>query len=65
MAAVSEVLLTKVVVLGEPFHWTVELAIKLLPLSASVKPEPPAVAVLGLMLPRLGAGLGAWEIVKV
>jgi hypothetical protein len=65
MAAVSEVLLTKVVVRGEPFHCTVELAIKLVPLRASVKPEPPAVVVLGLMLPRLGTGLGAGEIVKV
>jgi len=40
---------------------------KLPPFTVSVKPEPPALAVLGLMVVRLGTGLGgggAGEIVK-
>jgi hypothetical protein len=42
-----------------PFHWTVELEIKLLPVAVRVKVEPPAVAELGLMEERMGTGLPA------
>ena len=57
IAAVSRVLLTKVVVLAEPFHRTVEPLMKLLPLSVRLKVAPPAVAELGEMPDKAGAGL--------
>ena len=66
MVAVSRALLTKVVVRALPFHWTFEPEIKLAPVRASVNPEVPVVAALGLTLVRLGTGLGgAGEIVKL
>ena len=56
-AAVSRVLLTKVVVRAVPFHLTVELPIKFVPLSVSVNAVPPAVAELGEMPDKAGTGL--------
>src|SRR2546427_7669101 len=47
MAAWSWVLLTKVVVRAVPFHCTRDDATKLLPLTVSVKPTPPAWALPG------------------
>ena len=41
-----------------PFHWTVEELMKFVPVRASVKPDPPTVAVLGLMLANVGTGFG-------
>ena len=41
MVAVSLELLTKVVLRALPFHWTVELAIKLPPVKVSMKPRYP------------------------
>ena len=63
--AVSVELLMYAVVLGAPFHRTVELEMKLLPLTVSVKPGSPAVAVLGEIKARIGAGFGATLIVKI
>jgi hypothetical protein len=56
IAAVNRVLLTKVVVRADPFHFTVEVLTKLLPLTVSVKAAPPAVADAGLRLVIMGAG---------
>jgi hypothetical protein len=55
IAAVSWESLTKVVVRFEPFHLTVELETKFVPLTVKVKAELPAVAELGLMLVSAGA----------
>ena len=57
MAAVSFVLLTKVVVRSLPFQRTFEVLTKLVPVTVSVKPSPPAVAEVGLILVMVGAGL--------
>jgi hypothetical protein len=57
IAAVSCVALTNVVVRFEPFTWTVAPFTKFEPLAVSVKPGPPAVAVLGEMLLSDGAEL--------
>jgi len=57
IAAVSCVLLTKVVVRFEPLTRTTELLTKLLPLTVSVNPEVPAVALLGEILLNDGDGL--------
>src|SRR5438552_16903551 len=54
MLAVKRVELTKVVVRGEPFHWTPAPETKLAPSAVSVKAGPPALAVLGVRLCRLG-----------
>jgi hypothetical protein len=59
-----------VVVRELPFHRTVELEMKLAPVSVNVKADPPAVAVLGEIPVRVGMGLGgggggAAEIVNV
>ena len=55
-AAVSRVPFTKVVVRAVPFHLTVELLMKFVPLSVSVNAEPPAVAELGAILDKPGTG---------
>ena len=57
IAAVSCVLLTKVVVRFEPLTCTTEPLMNLLPFTVSVNPALPAVALLGEMLARDGAGL--------
>src|SRR5512134_2338181 len=53
-AAVSRVLLTKVVVRFEPFSRTVELERKLEPLTVKLKAGPPADTVLGSILVSTG-----------
>ena len=55
--AVSFVLLTKVVVLDDPFHWTVEPLTKLNPLTVSVKAGPLTVELGGLKLAIAGHGI--------
>jgi len=64
IAAVSWLLETNVVVRSEPPHFTTAPLTKLVPLTVSVKPAPPAVAEEGLKPVRLGTGLDAW-IVKL
>ena len=56
IAAVSWVALTKVVVRLVPFQRTVAPLTKLLPFTVSVKPPPPAVALLGERELNVGAG---------
>ena len=48
-----------------PFHLTTEPLTKLVPLTVSVKADPPAVAEEGLMLVVVGTGLSGTLIVKV
>src|SRR5258705_498422 len=62
MAAVSWVLLTKVVVRLAPFQRTTELLTKLVPVAVRVKAAAPAVALVGVTEVSVGAGL---LIVKV
>src|SRR6267143_5645078 len=62
IAAVSCVALTKVVVRAAPFHCTVAPFTKPLPVSVSVKPAPPTIALDGDSVVSVGAGL---LIVKV
>jgi len=57
IVAVSCVGETNVVARAAPFQFTVELLKKLPPLTVSVAVGPPAVALVGLMLPRVGARL--------
>ena len=57
--AVSWLALTNVVERFEPFQRTMDVEMKLLPLTVSVKPVPPAVAEVGLMLVMLGTGFAA------
>ena len=57
IAAVSCVALTYVVVRFEPFHRTTELPMKFVPLTVSVKADPPAVAEVGLSPVMVGTGL--------
>src|SRR5215831_17458472 len=59
MAAVSCVDETNVVVRLAPLTWTIEPLVKLEPVAVRVKAAPPADAVVGLMLDRTGAGVGA------
>src|SRR5262249_20248105 len=56
IAAVSCVPLTNVVVRFEPFTWTTDPFTKFEPIAVSVKPGPPAVAVLAAMLVSIGGG---------
>src|SRR2546426_5435580 len=56
MAARSWVLLRTVVVRSEPFQRTTDGATKLAPLTVSVNPAPPAVALLGESETAAGAG---------
>src|SRR4029077_5172001 len=62
IAAVNWVLLENVVVRGDPFQFTTEVVMKPEPFTVSVKPGPPAVALLGEMEVTFGLGL---LIVKV
>jgi len=59
MAAVSCVDETNVVVRLAPLTWTIEPLVKLEPVVVRVKAAPPAEAVVGLMLERMGARVGA------
>src|SRR5213594_3310464 len=59
MAAVTWAELTKVVERSAPFQRTTDVEMKLLPLTVSVKPAPPAMAEVGLMLVMLGTGFAA------
>jgi hypothetical protein len=54
MAAVNWVPLITVVVRLEPFHLTVDAAIKFAPLTVKVKAGPPAIAEVGTMPVRAG-----------
>ena len=63
--AVSVVLLTKLVVLVDPFQRIVEELMKFVPVAVNVNAGPPAVAVLGLIVVRVGAGFGATLMVNV
>src|SRR6266700_3881202 len=56
-AAASCVLLTKVVVRLEPFHWRTEPLIKFEPITVRLKPAPPAVALEGDKDVTAGTGL--------
>src|SRR5499425_1815611 len=56
MAAVSCVDETYVVVRLAPLTWTIDPLVKLEPVAVRVKAAPPAEAVVGLMLERMGAG---------
>src|SRR3989441_6472345 len=56
MTARNAVLLTNVVGRSEPFQRTTDGATKLAPLTVSVNPAPPAVALLGESDPAVGAG---------
>src|ERR1035441_6007491 len=49
--------LTNVVASGAPFHCTLELAVKLAPVTVKVKAAPPGAAALGLRLAREAAGV--------
>src|SRR5205823_3111959 len=57
IAAVSCVALTKVVVRAAPFHCTLAPLTKPLPVSVSVKPAPPTIALAGDSDVSVGAGL--------
>jgi mRNA-degrading endonuclease toxin of MazEF toxin-antitoxin module len=57
IAAVNCVPLTKVVVRALPFHCTTELVTKFVPVTVSVNPAPPAVALEGEREAAAGAGL--------
>jgi hypothetical protein len=57
--------LIKVVVRDTPFHWTTELATKLVPLTVKVIPALPAVAEAGETFDTVGTGLGCAFIVNV
>jgi hypothetical protein len=62
-AAVNWVADTKLVLSDEVFHCTAEAALKLVPLTVRVKPDPVAVALVGEMLLMVGVGGGAGLIV--
>src|ERR1035437_8209171 len=49
--------LTNVVASGAPFHCTLELAVKLAPVTVKVKAAPPGAAALGLRLASEAAGV--------
>ena len=57
MAAVSWVVLTKVVVRVVPFQLITEAVTKLLPVTVKVNPAPPAVALVGERVLSTGTGL--------
>src|SRR5262249_9000093 len=59
IVAVSCVDETYVVVRLAPLTWTIDPLVKLEPVAVRVKAAPPAEVVLGLMLERMGAGVGA------
>jgi hypothetical protein len=65
MVAVRVVLETKVVVRGKPFQSTVELLMKFVPVTVSVKLLPPAKVEVGEIEVVIGAGFAAVVMVKV
>ena len=65
MAACKLVLETKVVERVLPFHWTVEVGMKFVPVTVNVKPAPPAAAELGFKDATVGVGLLLTVTVKV
>jgi hypothetical protein len=62
IAAVSSVAETYVVVGLLPFHCTVELEMKFVPFTVSMKPAPPAVPDAGDIEVTDGIGFGGWEL---
>ncbi|HEY1873090.1 MAG TPA: hypothetical protein VGG67_01680 [Steroidobacteraceae bacterium] len=56
ICAVSCVALTNVVVRGEPFHSTIEEALKFVPVALSVKAPLPGMTVSGEIAVSAGAG---------
>jgi hypothetical protein len=54
----SRVAFTKVVGRPAPFHWTTDAGAKSVPVTVNVKPGPPAFALDGDSMPRMGAGFG-------
>jgi hypothetical protein len=54
IAAVREVVFTKVVGRDAPFQYTIDVALKLVPVTVRVKSGPPETTVLGLMLVIVG-----------
>lgn len=64
MAAVTCVALTKVVVLAAPLKFTTEVETKFVPVAVSVKPAPPAVALVGEIEVSVGTGLFATLTLK-
>jgi hypothetical protein len=56
---------TKVVVRSEPFHCTVELPTKFVPVTVSVKPECPAIVEVGLIEVSVGTGFAVAVTVNV
>src|SRR6267143_3153747 len=63
MFAMTSVRLAQVVGRGEPFHSSVAPDARFVPSAAMANPWPPAVAVFGVSLVRVGAGAGV--VVKV
>jgi hypothetical protein len=64
ICAVSNVLETNVVTRWLPSHNTCEVETKLVPLTVSVKADPPALALDGKSEVRVGTGFGGTLIVK-
>lgn len=65
IAAVNCVALTNCVVRGLPFQFTVEVAVKFVPLTVRGKAAPPATATLGLIEVVVGVGAITGLIVNV
>jgi hypothetical protein len=57
ISAVTERELTNVVVRSDPFHRITDAGLNPAPVAVNVKPGPPTVAELGLMLDKAGTGL--------
>ena len=64
IAAVICVALTNVVAFAAPLEFTTELATKFVPFAVSVKPAPPAVALVGEIEVSVGTGLFATLTLK-
>jgi hypothetical protein len=62
MAACKLVLDTKVVERALPFHWTVDVGMKFVPVTVNVKPTPPATAELGFRDAAVGEGLSTVKV---
>ena len=63
ICAVIWVLLTNVVGRLLPFHWTTEVGTKPVPVTVSVKVEPPTLALTGESALRVGDALGGGGVV--
>ena len=64
ICAINCVAETNVVCRSAPFQRTTDVLMKFVPVTINAKPAPPALAVLGLMLVKLGSGAGASVIVN-